>query len=147
MDAKLCLTCPHAPKKVHKWCKFFDEMPRVPLCPHHPGVLAEMKRRAEIAAAIVLDNDVTQQERGVRTPHLDRLGVKRDDPLVSEVCVELNRLVAQRLNPHDIFKEEIKRVREAAERQNAAIDGKNQVGRNDPCTCGSGKKYKKCCLH
>jgi preprotein translocase subunit SecA len=24
------------------------------------------------------------------------------------------------------------------------IKGK-QVGRNDPCTCGSGKKYKKCC--
>ena len=23
-------------------------------------------------------------------------------------------------------------------------DGK-QVGRNDPCPCGSGKKYKKCC--
>ena len=22
-----------------------------------------------------------------------------------------------------------------------------QVGRNDPCPCGSGKKYKKCCLH
>ena len=21
-----------------------------------------------------------------------------------------------------------------------------QVGRNDPCPCGSGKKYKKCCL-
>jgi len=21
------------------------------------------------------------------------------------------------------------------------------VGRNDPCHCGSGKKYKKCCLH
>ncbi|MBN2059542.1 MAG: SEC-C domain-containing protein [Deltaproteobacteria bacterium] len=20
------------------------------------------------------------------------------------------------------------------------------VGRNDPCTCGSGKKYKKCCM-
>ena len=24
-------------------------------------------------------------------------------------------------------------------------DGK--VGRNDPCPCGSGKKYKKCCLN
>ncbi|MEX2353538.1 MAG: UPF0149 family protein [Gammaproteobacteria bacterium] len=24
---------------------------------------------------------------------------------------------------------------------------KPQVGRNDPCPCGSGKKYKKCCLH
>ncbi|PIE41427.1 MAG: hypothetical protein CSA49_03500 [Gammaproteobacteria bacterium] len=22
-----------------------------------------------------------------------------------------------------------------------------EVGRNDPCPCGSGKKYKKCCLH
>jgi len=21
-----------------------------------------------------------------------------------------------------------------------------KVGRNDPCTCGSGKKYKQCCL-
>ncbi len=23
----------------------------------------------------------------------------------------------------------------------------NKLGRNDPCHCGSGKKYKKCCLH
>ena len=22
----------------------------------------------------------------------------------------------------------------------------NEPGRNDPCCCGSGKKYKKCCL-
>ena len=22
----------------------------------------------------------------------------------------------------------------------------NKIGRNDPCPCGSGKKYKKCCL-
>jgi len=21
-----------------------------------------------------------------------------------------------------------------------------KIGRNDPCSCGSGKKYKKCCL-
>jgi tetratricopeptide (TPR) repeat protein len=24
---------------------------------------------------------------------------------------------------------------------------KKKVGRNDPCPCGSGKKYKKCCMH
>ncbi len=24
---------------------------------------------------------------------------------------------------------------------------KKKIGRNDPCPCGSGKKYKKCCLH
>jgi uncharacterized protein len=27
------------------------------------------------------------------------------------------------------------------------IVGTPKVGRNDPCPCGSGKKYKKCCLH
>jgi len=25
------------------------------------------------------------------------------------------------------------------------IENKNKIGRNDPCHCGSGKKYKKCC--
>jgi|PlaIllAssembly_1097288.scaffolds.fasta_scaffold220509_1 hypothetical protein len=25
--------------------------------------------------------------------------------------------------------------------------GETKIGRNDPCPCGSGKKYKKCCLH
>jgi len=26
------------------------------------------------------------------------------------------------------------------------VGSKKEVGRNDPCPCGSGKKYKKCCL-
>lgn len=28
----------------------------------------------------------------------------------------------------------------------AKKEGKVKVGRNEPCLCGSGKKYKKCCL-
>ncbi|MDD5069338.1 MAG: preprotein translocase subunit SecA [Candidatus Omnitrophica bacterium] len=28
---------------------------------------------------------------------------------------------------------------------NKSVDKKQKVGRNDPCSCGSGKKYKKCC--
>jgi SWIM/SEC-C metal-binding protein len=28
----------------------------------------------------------------------------------------------------------------------AAITDKPKVGRNDPCPCGSGLKYKQCCL-
>lgn len=32
--------------------------------------------------------------------------------------------------------------------QNAPVRHEGpKVGRNDPCPCGSGKKYKKCCLH
>ncbi len=29
--------------------------------------------------------------------------------------------------------------------QKPATRDENKVGRNDPCPCGSGKKYKKCC--
>jgi uncharacterized protein YecA (UPF0149 family) len=27
------------------------------------------------------------------------------------------------------------------------MGNQRKVGRNDPCPCGSGKKYKKCCLN
>ncbi|VTP70009.1 Predicted metal-binding protein related to the C-terminal domain of SecA [Leclercia adecarboxylata] len=30
--------------------------------------------------------------------------------------------------------------------QQPVING-TKVGRNDPCPCGSGKKFKNCCLH
>jgi len=38
-------------------------------------------------------------------------------------------------------------VSEVAERHGgrAAASGRRKVGRNDPCPCGSGKKYKRCC--
>ncbi len=32
-----------------------------------------------------------------------------------------------------------------ARRQQTVVRGQPKVGRNDPCPCGSGKKYKKCC--
>jgi len=31
-------------------------------------------------------------------------------------------------------------------RQSSVVQQKSKVGRNAPCPCGSGKKYKKCCL-
>jgi preprotein translocase subunit SecA len=53
---------------------------------------------------------------------------------------------------HTIYKVQIKTEKapaaspmaEAARRKEAVAVG-NKVGRNDPCPCGSGKKYKKCC--
>jgi preprotein translocase subunit SecA len=44
----------------------------------------------------------------------------------------------------DIVKKESKPQAPASGRQEAVVAGK-KVGRNDPCPCGSGKKYKKCC--
>jgi len=33
----------------------------------------------------------------------------------------------------------------AGSRRPLAMTGKKKIGRNDPCPCGSGKKYKHCC--
>jgi len=33
----------------------------------------------------------------------------------------------------------------AEERVTTIVNDKPKVGRNDPCPCGSGKKYKHCC--
>ena len=31
------------------------------------------------------------------------------------------------------------------EKRQTVVEGVKEIGRNDPCPCGSGKKYKKCC--
>jgi preprotein translocase subunit SecA len=36
-------------------------------------------------------------------------------------------------------------VKQAAPKQEKVPAGKKKIGRNDPCPCGSGKKYKHCC--
>ena len=35
---------------------------------------------------------------------------------------------------------------EAPKKNKTVVKGSNRVERNDPCPCGSGKKYKKCCM-
>ena len=43
-------------------------------------------------------------------------------------------------------KEQLLRRQIAEEQSQHESSSKRKVGRNDPCPCGSGKKYKKCCL-
>ncbi len=64
----------------------------------------------------------------------------------------VRRLFMAQIQP----RQEVKRVKVAKETGNSASDGTvkkqpvrnkdKKVGPNDPCPCGSGKKYKKCCL-
>ena len=45
----------------------------------------------------------------------------------------------------EIFTEDkLKELYKEAKRANTIVKGP-KIGRNDPCPCGSGKKYKKCC--
>lgn len=44
-----------------------------------------------------------------------------------------------------IFSREKRKEIQVSWRETKTIINENKVGRNDPCPCGSGKKYKKCC--
>ena len=44
-----------------------------------------------------------------------------------------------------IFKKEAEKWFFYDVKKNVPIKKDNKVGRNDPCPCGSGKKFKKCC--
>lgn len=44
-----------------------------------------------------------------------------------------------------IFSVEKRKEIASGYRQSRIVRNENKIGRNDPCTCGSGKKFKKCC--
>lgn len=45
----------------------------------------------------------------------------------------------------EIFSEEKRKELYKEQKNSGTIRKEKKVGRNDPCPCGSGKKYKKCC--
>lgn len=67
---------------------------------------------------------------------------------------QLRQAPARRQAPVHAYKEEAssavpgaapEQPRSTGEAKARPVAVKNKVGRNDPCPCGSGKKYKKCC--
>ena len=47
----------------------------------------------------------------------------------------------------DIFDPETKRALYKEQKRSGIVVVGKKVGRNDPCPCGSGKKYKFCCMN
>lgn len=45
----------------------------------------------------------------------------------------------------DIFDPETKKALYLEQKKSGTVVKPKKIGRNDPCPCGSGKKYKKCC--
>jgi hypothetical protein len=45
------------------------------------------------------------------------------------------------------FKQDTRSAYKQPTAANQPVIKKQKIGRNDPCPCGSGKKYKKCCLN
>ncbi|MDE5853174.1 MAG: preprotein translocase subunit SecA [Oscillospiraceae bacterium] len=76
------------------------------------------------------------------------------DAMVSSIKEDVMRLMLTvRIRTEEEIKREevnkipvpIKHKEDKTKTPNKTIKHTNKVGRNDPCPCGSGKKYKKCC--
>ncbi|MEZ4650076.1 MAG: UPF0149 family protein [Candidatus Eisenbacteria bacterium] len=76
------------------------------------------------------DSEVSEEERGQRAERMNEIF-----PTALRSYARLGRVLH----------------RKNAERRSSGLQRPVRVekgpGRNDPCPCGSGKKYKKCCLH
>ena len=49
--------------------------------------------------------------------------------------------------PKDEYQEEMKNIQnEKKQKENLKKEPTVKIGRNDPCICGSRKKFKKCCI-
>ncbi len=67
--------------------------------------------------------------------------------LVSSVVLQDKKYIERLKRHYTMFREDIEKKQENKdERNNNIVSFPPKIGRNMPCPCGSGKKYKKCCL-
>jgi preprotein translocase subunit SecA len=72
-----------------------------------------------------------------------------DSRINEEVLMTFSRIQIRRERPEDIPHQKRRQMQmshgDSAVRSEPIKRASQKVGRNDPCPCGSGKKYKKCC--
>ncbi len=65
-----------------------------------------------------------------------------DDPMMEKWRARMDRFRKMSADPARFFS----KSQNAPRLSSNTITAQPKIGRNDPCPCGSGKKYKKCCL-
>ena len=68
----------------------------------------------------------------------------RIETTVDEMEAEVEAMVAQRKEMERLAKEAAETA--VKERVTVSVTKKGRIRRNGPCPCGSGAKFKKCCL-
>ncbi len=68
--------------------------------------------------------------------------------LIDEAVLQDEQYIERLKRHYALFKEELGKKRQGGEKHKSGnvVSFQQKVGRNAPCPCGSGKKYKKCCL-
>jgi len=101
------------------------EIPYYEGCLSYPGKGIHTKRYRDVIV------QTTQSESGWYFSGAD--GDDQEKRLLESICVQHEIDHLNGITIHDRKRETTVKV-------------EKKVGRNDPCSCGSGKKYKKCCL-
>jgi len=92
--------------------------------------LEEEKKNLPSAIKNMIDKDPTLKERFIKVAkQMEADGVDMNSPTAMRKWAKANQ----------------KRIREEEYGTVKPIIKGKEPGRNDPCPCGSGKKYKKCC--
>ena len=75
-------------------------------------------------------------------------GFQMFDNMLASISAEISEFLLNAEVRQNIEREEIKNIRTNDGKEGVKLKPKKadkKVGRNDPCPCGSGKKYKQCC--
>ena len=76
---------------------------------------------------------------------MDGINNELEEITDSETTLDSNNSL-NKLDVSSLDAATIKRLMDYQNRKPSVREYK-KIGRNDPCPCGSGKKYKKCCLN
>ena len=75
-------------------------------------------------------------------------GFQMFDNMMATISAEISNLLLNAEVRQNIEREEVKNIHLSDGKETVKATPKKaapKVGRNDPCPCGSGKKYKQCC--
>jgi preprotein translocase subunit SecA len=87
----------------------------------------------------VIKNDVVKSIMAVKIRSADEL-----DAASESINEDMNQVKDVQYQHADVTTDSVD-GEQPAERTTAPVRSGPKVGRNDPCPCGSGKKYKACC--
>jgi uncharacterized protein YecA (UPF0149 family) len=99
------------------------------------GMIIDMIKRKQYDPSIVLLSDLLVPVYEYHKLSSDLADLRRKDKQFSQDRMENDPF-------HQAFSEFTNDLMKMTDDKSP----KAKIGRNDPCPCGSGKKYKKCCL-
>ena len=110
------------------------------------GFVEAMRLRPEAWLAWANNEDADLQRAWFVLGRLGELATNPKDFEPLDIDEELEDLAPDLISSHVEILHQA-RLAQAKSPLHSANENRPKVGRNDPCPCGSGKKFKKCCLH